>query len=311
MQPLLWCLTAASASALVAASRMIVPATAASARDGESRRIEFGGREGHVTEEMAGTAFLSRDTFLVGNGVLGSVDQILTGTDDPNDGKNTDGYGEITSVLCGIAKRSAHRAADVRRHVTATAATATLRRRFEDLGTKYDGIHDLNDGNRCVGSAAAELGRTAEIIVGRALEDADVALTAEEHNLLFQYRNAFEFLNASGADASLKGQLDVEFDVDGVKTAVEGDGCDVDLRPGDTGALDTDVGCVSNDVVAEIGQQDANVLKAIPITTGVENAVSLDTDRVSAGRGGAGEFVICHKRIPPCKMEALTGNALL
>lgn len=290
---------------------MIAASTAACTRDGEGGRIEFRGRECHVTEEMAGTAFLCRNTFLVGNGVLGRTDQILTGTNDANDGEDADGYGEIASAIGRIAQRAIHASANMRRNVTATAATAALGGRFQDLGTKYDGIHDLNDGNGGVGGAAAELRDTAEIVVGRAFEDADVAFAAEENDFFLQHRDALEFLNATGADTSLKAKLDVELDVDGIEAAIEGDRRDVDLGPGNAGALDANVGCVCNDVVSKIGQKDTNVLKAIPITTGIENTVGFNADRVSAGRGGTGEFVICHKRIPPCEMEALTGNALL
>ena len=264
-----------------------------------------------MPEEMARTAFLCRYTFLVGDGIFHGTDQILTGTCDANDGEDADGYGEIASVLARVAKCSFNCAANMSGNITATTATAALGGCFKDLGTKYDGIHNLHNGNRRVGGVTAKLRCTAKIVVGRALENADIALSAEEDNLFLQYRDAFKFLNSAGTDASLKGEFDVKFDVDGVKAAVEGNGRDVDLCPGDAGTFDADVGCVRNDIVAEIGQKHTDVLKAIPIATGVENAVCFDADRVSGGRGGAGEFVVCHKRIPPYLMEALTGNALL
>ena len=311
MQPLLFCLVAATTAALVADLRMVAASTAAPSRDGEGGRIEFCRRECHVTEEMAGIAFLCRNTFLVGNSILGCVDQILTGANDANDGEDADGYGEVPPAFGGFAQFAVYTSDNMRWNVTATAATAAFGGRFKDLGTKYDGIHDLNDGNGRVGSAATELRGTAEIVFRGALEDADVALTAEEHDLFLQYRNALKFLNAPGTDACLKAKLDVEFDVDGVETAVKGNGGDVDLCPGDASTLDANVGRVRDNVVSKVSQQHANVFKAIPITTGIENTVGFNADRISGGRGRAGEFVICHKRIPPCEMEALTGNALL
>ena len=138
-------------------------------------------------------------------------------------------------------------------NVTATAATAALGGRFEDLGTKYDGIDDLHNGDRCVGGSTAELGSAAEIVIGRAFENADIALTTKENNLLFQYRDALKFLNTSRTDTSLKAELDIEFDVDGVETAVEGNGGDVDLCPSNAGTFDTDIGRVCHDVIPKIG----------------------------------------------------------
>lgn len=264
-----------------------------------------------MTEEVAGTAFLCRHAFLIGNGVFDGIDEILAGACDAYDGEDADGDGEVASVLTRIAECSFDRAANVSGNITATTATVALGGCFKNLGTKYDGIHNLHNGNGRVGGTAAKLRCRAKIVVGRALEDTDIALAAKENNLFLQYRNALKFLNSAGADAGLKGELDVEFDVDGVKAAVEGNGRNVDLRPCDAGIFDADVGRVCNDIVAEVTQKHTDVLKAIPIATGVENAVCLDADRVSGGRGGAGEFVVCHKRIPPYLMEALTGNALL
>jgi hypothetical protein len=264
-----------------------------------------------VTEEIAGTAFLCRNAFLVGNGVFGGADQILTRADDANDGENTDGYCQIPTVLGRVAKRAVNRSANMSGNVAAATATAAFGGRFKNLGTKYDRIYDLHDGNGGIGGVATELRGAAEIVVGRALEDTDVALSAEENDLFLKHRNALEFLNATGADAGLKGELDVEFDVDGVESAIEGNRVDVDLCPGDAGTLDTDVGRVRYDVIPKIGQQYTDVLEAITVATGVENAVCLDADRISDCRGRTSELVICHKRIPPCEMEALTGNALL
>ena len=264
-----------------------------------------------MAEEVARAAFLCRYAFLVRYGIFDSADEILAGPCDADDGEDADRNGEIASILARVAKCSLNCTANVGGNITATTATAALGGRFKDLGTKYDGIHNLHNRNRGVGGAATKLRCAAKIIVGRAFENADIALTAKKNHLLFKYRDSLKFLNSSGADASLEGELDIELDVDGVKAAIEGDGRDVDLCPSDAGVFDADVGCVRHDIVAEIGQKYTDVLKAIPIATGVENAVCLDADRVSGGRGGAGEFVVCHKRIPPYLMEALTSNALL
>ena len=301
----------ATASAAFVRGAMIDAATAISAGYGEGGRIELGGGKGHMAEELARVAFFCRHAFLIGHGIFRGVDEILRRTNDANDRKDADGYRKIAATLAGIAQRSLNARGDMRGNITATTATAALGGSFKDLGTKYDGIHHLHNRNWCVRHAATELRCTAKVVVGRALEHADIALTAKENDLLFQYCDAFEFLNAPGADTSLEAELDIEFDVDGIKAAIEGDGIDVDLRPGDAGALDTNVGCVLHNVIAKIGQKHTDMLKAIPIPTRVENTIGFDTDHVSAGRGSARKFVFCHKREPPCKNETLTSNVFL
>ena len=109
------------------------------------------------------------------------------------------------------------------------------------------------------------------------------------------------------ADAGLEDELDVEADVDGVEAAVELDGVDADVGPGDAGILDPYLGGVLDDILSQIGQEDADVLEAVAVTAGVQNAVGLHADgagiaalAASVPKSAAGaETVVRHDVIPP------------
>ena len=105
-------------------------------------------------------------------------------------------------------------------------------------------------------------------------------IAAEQHHLLFQHGNAVELgglrpRRTAYADAGLEDELDVEADVNGVEAAVELDGVNADVSPGDAGVLDADLSGVLDDLLTQIGEKDTDVLIAVPIAAGIQNAVGL------------------------------------
>ena len=132
-----------------------------------------------------------------------------------------------------------------------------------------------------------------------ALENVDVALAAVQNHALFQHSHTVKFLASATSHASLKLDLDVKANVDGVEAAVELHGIDMDRRPADRGALDADATGALQNLVAEIGQKYPHVLKAVTVAAGIQNAVGLDADHFSpaAGRRLAGELIFCHGNI--------------
>ena len=160
-----------------------------------------------------------------------------------------------------------------------------------------DNVHHRD---RHVTALAAGAGLGAEIgDVGIALEDVDVALTAVENDVLFQHGNTVKVLASAAAHASLKIQLDVKTNVDRIETAVELYGVDMDGRPANRGALDTDATGALQDLVAEVSQKHPYVFKAVTVAAGIQNTIGLNADHFTsaAGRSSARELVFCHGNI--------------
>ena len=161
-----------------------------------------------------------------------------------------------------------------------------------------------NDLYHCRGNillATAELRDGAEVgRVGVAAENADVAFAAVKNDVLFYDGDAVKLLGPSGAYAGLEGQLDIKANGYGIKTAVETNGIDPHIRPCDARILDTNGRSMFYDFIPDIGKENANVLKAISVTAGIENTVGLDTDhipipRACCGRRTARKSVFGHK----------------
>ena len=77
------------------------------------------------------------------------------------------------------------------------------------------------------------------------------------------------------ADAGLENELDVEADVNGVEAAIELDGVDPDVGPGNAGVLDPHLGGAVDDLPTQVGQKYADVLEAVAVAAGVQDAVGL------------------------------------
>ncbi len=159
--------------------------------------IELANGKCHIVEYLAGIILISGDAFLVGNSVFSSTDKILCGTNDTNDGKDTDRNEKLPFGMVSVAYAALKARNDLFGNIVATAATITARITlvlFNDLRRKYDWVnhfyHSLGD----VFGAAAGLGGTAEVITGCTSEDADVTFAAVEDDLLFDYRHALKFL---------------------------------------------------------------------------------------------------------------------
>ena len=176
----------------------------------------------------------------------------------------------------------------------------TLTLPLANASAENDGIDDFYHRDRHVAALVARAGLGAEIgCVGGTLENVDVALASVQNHVLFQYRHPVELLASAASYASLKLELDIETDVDGVEAAVKLHGIDMDGRPADRGALDADATGALQNLVAEIGQKYPHVLKAVTVAAGIQNAVGLDADHFSpaAGRRLAGELIFCHGNI--------------
>ena len=124
--------------------------------------------ECHRVEQTAGIVLIGCYTFLIGNTILGCVDQILGRAHESNHREYSKTYKEI-SVSVLIAKASVHSDGNALGNIA--AATAAARRRTGYLlvnacGKNY-GIDHLNYCFRKILCSAAELGGIAEAVGGR------------------------------------------------------------------------------------------------------------------------------------------------
>ena len=252
-----------------------------------------------MTEHRAGIVFAGLHAFLVGHAVFGRLDQILGRTHDANHRENAERDSQITAGV-PIRKRTADAMANRLGNIAAATAAPTFTLLLANASTENDGIDDFYHRDRHVAALVARARLGAEIgCVRGTLEDVDVALTAVQNHALFQHSHTVKFLASAASHASLKLDLDVKANVDGVEAAVELHGIDMDGRPADRGALDADATGALQNLVAEIGQKYPHVLKAVTVAAGIQNAVGLDADHFSpaAGRRLAGDLIFCHGNI--------------
>ena len=285
---------------------------------GHGRRRKLGYGEGHGADELAGIPRRCGHALLVGTDKLGGIDEILCRADQTNEREKTDGNNQravivVTAVFC-VAERSGQASANGCGDVACTAATTAgnLTGRLQNTNTQSDRLYDLDHRRRYSALLVARLRLGAESgTVATAAEDGDVALTAPKHDLLFNDSNSVKFLASPGTDTTLKDQPDVVTNRDGVKAAVELNGVNADIGPGDASILHTHLGGVVNDLLTEIGQKNLDVFIAIPVAAGIQNAVGLDAKRITGavfsatvrkkGRT-AGEFVFTHINKPPYRI---------
>ncbi len=107
---------------------------------------ELRDREGHLFENTAGVAVGRLKAFLVGNGVLGSRNEILTGAYKSDDRENTEGNAQI--AFAAVAKLARKAGNDRQGNVAAGANTVAGTLFVRDLDTENDGIDYLDNGGR-------------------------------------------------------------------------------------------------------------------------------------------------------------------
>ena len=192
-----------------------------SAHISERWRIEFVYGERHVLEHLAGIVCGGGNTFLFGNGVFGSVNEILRGTFIADDGKEAEGDGKQLFGRCE-AESAADTAANViGKILCGKAGIATALANLHDLGVQNDGVSNLKN---CCGEIRFRkfrIGAVAEILMRGAFEDIDVSFAAVKNDFLFNDGDAFDFLRSAEAGANLRNDLYVHGDADLIKAAVE------------------------------------------------------------------------------------------
>ena len=252
-----------------------------SAHISERGRIEFVYGERHVLEHLAGVVCGGGNTFLFGNGVFGSVNEILRGTFNADDGKEAEGDGKQFFGLCG-AESAADTAANViGKILCGKAGIATALANLHDLGIQNDGVCNLKNCGGEICFRDFRIGAVAEILMSRAFEDIDVSFTAVKNDFLFNDGDAFDFLRSAEAGANLRDDLYVHGDADLIKAAVEGDAVNIDIGADDLRVFGTHTAATLDQLVSHVGKINGNVFKAIFIAAAIKNSMGVYIYRVT------------------------------
>jgi len=263
------------------------------------------GRKRHRAENTAGVVVAGHGTLLIRHTIFGGLDQVLRRPRQSNDRENTERNGQISASVA-IGNRATHiRANRIGNVAGAAAAIAAAALLYNGAG-KHDRLYKLDDRRRCIAATVAQIGRRAKIgNTAVTLEGVNRAFTAVKNDLLIQNGNAVKLLR-SATDAGLQLQLDEETNTNGVKAAVELNVFQMDGRVSNRCALDADGTGALNDLVAEITQKNAGILKAIPILAGIQDAICLDAVHIALiaaqaiGKAAAArQSVFCHHDKPP------------
>ena len=242
-----------------------------------------------MLEHLAGVVCGGGNTFLFGNGVFGSVNEILRGTFNADDGKEAERDGKQLFGLCG-AESAADAAANVIGKILCGKAgiTATFTN-LHDLGIQNDGVGNLKDCGGEIRFGEIRIGAITEVLIRRAFEDIDIALTTVKNDFLFNDGDALDFLRSAKAGTNLREDLYVHGDADLIKAAVEGDTVNIDIGADDLRILGTHTAAAFDQLVSHVGKINGNVLKAILIAAAVKNSVCVYIYRVTgtAAKGRA------------------------
>ena len=256
-------------------------------------RIKFSDGECHVLEHLAGIVCRGRETFLFGNGVFRSVNEILSGTFNAHDGKKSDRNGEhLTAVADGSAAETAANAFGQIVDIDAARGTVGFAYIY-DICLQNDGINDFKNSCRKIGAGAFRMIAATEILcTDLTAEDIDVAFAAVENDFLFHDSDAIRFLRSAETSADLHCQFDIHRDMDLIKTAVEGNAVHVNIGTKDLRAFRADGACSFDQFAYTFRKVNRYVFKTIFIPTAVENSVCVYIYRVAIaaaiGRGISG-----------------------
>ena len=209
----------------------------------EGWRIEFIDGERHMFEHFAGIVGGGRNAFLFGDGIFRSVNEILRGAFDTDDGKEAEGDGKRLAVVL-VGDPAVHAVADGLGEILhANVAVGTKLAYVENARIENEGIYDLKNGGGEIVAGAFRVIAAAEIGGGHiALEDIDVAFSAVEDDFFLNDGNTVGLLRSSHTSADLNGDLDIHGNADLIKTPIEGDVIHVNVGAEDLCAFGTDCG---------------------------------------------------------------------
>ncbi len=199
------------------------------------------------------------------------MDIALELDDGENAKRDVDVVGGVEELELA-AKPSANALRDVTIQTAAIIAFAT------DLCGQTDWLSDLNSGLREVSKRRCV---EIQVVVAFArIENLDLAVAAEENHLLGEDRQAIHADRAGRRrHKHIEVDLEEERHIDRVKALIEGDGLEVDVDRENIRGFNSDRASLIDDMLAGLGEVDAQIVEAILIGARVVDTKGIDANR--------------------------------
>lgn len=203
-------------------------------------REELIQREFHFSEQTAGILFVGIATFFFGDAEIAGGDQQLHFPHQANDGEKPHGY--IQSAACrSVAEAACKAGADVAGHGgDVSGVTSAGVAGVANVCGKDNGIQYFHGGS---GAVTTDFGTVfASLRCVFRGENAGFSFASVENCFFAECCTSFQSLRTSLSLADIKGNTDVEADIHGVKTVVEGERLHIYVGPQNfrTAGLDAD-----------------------------------------------------------------------
>ena len=167
--------TLAAATASVCVRRIAVGCAGTSeSRHGES----------NSPEQITGGVIACACAFLIRHAVIGSLNEELCGSDDPDHREDAEGYVYSRTRSRG-RKLTVEYAVDCVGELVALTGTATATAALLDLGAEDDGLNSLNNGGGIVVAHGVEIADAAIVVIGTGGIGGDSAFAAVENDVLY------------------------------------------------------------------------------------------------------------------------------
>ena len=240
-----------------------------------SPKARHGERNG--SEKVAGGILAGTAALLIRHTIIGSLNEKLSRSYDPDHGKNTEGYVYCRSCISRADLAVKNSVYHVRQIVALATASATAST-FLDLSAENDRLHRLHDGSRIIVAYGIKIAYIAIVIVGAGGIGGDVALASVKDHGLFKSRDALKRLTSADAEARLELKKNVISYVYLIKAVIERNLVNADVCPKYLSTLSLYVGRGGENFLSVACKIYTGILEAISVTATIQNSLGVYAD---------------------------------
>jgi hypothetical protein len=157
---------------------------------------------------------------------------------------------------------------------TSLARSCTFAFNARSENERLDGFYDCNG---CIATASIDVTYVACIVFRRRRVAGNSSLPTVQDDILFKNADSSKSLRAT-AEASFEFKLNVVANRDTVKSAIERNFVNANIRPEKPYASSTDVGGVLKDFFAACGKIYPSIFKAVAISATIQNPLRINTN---------------------------------